>query len=263
MKLLRAVGFGAVALAAGFVAACAASGTEGTGASDDAGSYGGDDSGSPIDGSPITGDSGGGKDAGTGEAGSCVVTPPGSCGVFPQCGCTDTTCDFQEAGTSPACNLTAGTGDGGAACASSADCDPGLTCLFARCRSYCGVAGAACTGIYSDCHQHGGNAKYLVCGIKCELSDPASCGGGGEGCVGVQASGAIQTSECEPVGAGTNGSTCVNQLDCSPGFSCVNTGTSNCRQTCKYPGGACTTGTCMEYASPFLIVDGQEYGFCN
>ncbi|MEO8877998.1 MAG: hypothetical protein ABI461_20570 [Polyangiaceae bacterium] len=232
-----------------------------------------DSGGGEIDGSPIlAGDSG---DEDSGEItdsgvvikgdGGCVLTPPSNkCGIFPNCGCAGTTCDFVlDSGAAilpTACTPSVGTAVGGAACTESTDCIEGLTCLFDRCHPFCEAEGPSCGGIYSDCHNHASTTGYNICGIKCDLSSASSCGM--LGCVGVSSGSGNATSECEPVGTAGNGAACTSVLDCAPGFNCVNVGTMQCKQTCKTVAPACTTGTCTGLATT-LVVDGVTYGYCN
>ncbi len=177
------------------------------------------------------------------------------------CGCAGTTCDFVldsgEPNLPTACTPSVGSAVAGASCAFSTDCAQGLTCLFDKCHEFCGNAGDPCAVPFSACHNHASTTGYNVCGIKCDLSSASSCGT--LGCVGVS-DGTGATSECEPVGTGTNGVACAGPLDCAPGFYCVSDAT--CRQTCNLASPVCATGSCNNFTTA-LIVDGVTYGYCN
>jgi hypothetical protein len=257
---------GSVVLASAMlVQACAASGGSEDGTDGDAAAGG--DALQTIDGSPVgaDGESPDGSEVidSSVDAG-CVLTPPSNkCGIFPNCGCSGTTCDFVldsgQAILPTACTPSVGAAAANASCAVTTDCQEGLTCLFDRCHEFCGSAGDPCSAPFSTCHNHASTTGYNVCGIKCDLSSPTSCGS--LGCVGVS-DGTGATSECEPVGAGTNNMTCATVLDCAPGFNCVNTGALQCKQVCKYPSGICPgMNPCTELGTP-EVVDGTEYGYC-
>lgn len=250
--------------AAAFAQACSASGGGDDGFTD--ASTGNDGGGGTTDGAT---DGGAPTDAGKDGAtpigdGACVFTPPSEvCGIFPQCGCAGTTCDFvPDGGDLTACTTSVGTAVGGAACTTSNDCAQGLTCAFGRCRPFCDSPGVVCTGAqYSLCHDHLGVAAFNICGIACDLADAGSCGGT-QGCVAVGA-GSATTTECENVGSGASGATCANPIDCQRGLDCVITGASStCAPFCKVSGGTCTTGSCMSH-TPALTINGVEYGTCQ
>ncbi len=246
--------------------ACAASGGSEEGTDGDAAAGG--DAAQTIDGSPVgtdseTPDSNEVTDTGAFDAG-CVLTPPSNkCGIFPNCGCAGTTCDFVldsgEAILPTACTPSVGAAAANASCAVSTDCQEGLTCLFDRCHEFCGNAGDPCSGCHSlhatTTHRRRATTSAAS---KCGPQQfAASCGS--LGCVGVS-DGTGATSECEPVGSGTNGVACSGPLGCAPGFYCVSNTT--CRQTCNLASPVCATGSCNDFASP-LIVDGVTYGYCN
>ncbi len=192
------------------VEACAASGGSEEGTDGDAAAGG--DAAQTIDGSPVgtdseTPDSNEVTDTGAFDAG-CVLTPPSNkCAAFFRTvrlrpGTTLLRSDSGEAILPTAGTPSVGAAAANASCAVSTDCQEGLTCLFDRCHEFCGNAGDPCSAPFSTCHNHASTTGYNVCGIKCDLSSSSSCGS--LGCVGVS-DGTGATSECEPVGSGTNG----------------------------------------------------------
>lgn len=265
----------AVAIVSGsaLVQACAASGGSD---SDDSTAIGGDastgtDSSQTIDGSPINTDTGapvvdsGSNGTDSGDAGpACVLTPPSNkCGIYPNCGCAGTTCDFVlDAGGSilpTACTPSVGTATGGMPCTETTDCAESLTCVNGLCHEFCANAGDPCTGIYSDCRNHDLTTAFNICGIQCDPTNAASCNGG-EGCVPV-AAGSNATSDCEPVGAKTLGQTCATALDCAPGLYCVNTGSMACKTWCAVGTMCAGAVACEAFTSP-ITLNGIEYGYC-
>lgn len=264
----------AIVSASALVQACAASGGEGsddsTATGGDASSGGGDSQ--TIDGSPITADTStidgntidsGADAADTGAA--CVLTPPSNkCGIYPNCGCAGTTCDFVldsgEANLPTACTPSVGAATGGQRCTVTTDCAEGLTCVNEMCHEFCANPGDPCTGIYSDCRNHDSTTGFNVCGIKCDLTSSTSCGT--LGCVAVAAGASEATSDCEPVGTKTVGQSCTVVLDCAPGLNCVNTGSSLCKQVCVSGTSTCPGSVaCASLAAP-IVVDGITYGYC-
>jgi hypothetical protein len=262
----------AVVSGSALVQACAASGGEG---SDDSSQAGGDattgtgDSQTTVDGSPVaTGDTGtpsvdGGSDA-SDAASTCVLTPPSDkCGIFPNCGCAGTTCDFVldsgEANLPTACTPFVGTAAGGAPCNVTTDCQQSLTCVNGKCHEFCANSGDPCTGIYSACRNHAATTGFNICGIKCDLTDATSCGT--EGCVAVAAGSSAVTTDCEPVGSQTLGQACTNPLDCAPGLNCVDTTSKQCKLWCVVGSMCAGSVACESYGTP-LTIGGTEYGYC-
>lgn len=273
---------------------CATSGGQGTFTDDDAGtmpavdaSQGSDASDAPRDAAatdasdaaslpdspPPPSDAGDAGDAG--PTGCTKATAISTCGLSPQCGCPSTqSCDIVDYTTGDAKCIVAGTQGLGRACPSvgSSSCQPGLTCIFGACRPYCPTAGIACVGAgLGKCMQvQDINSKdipnFKVCAIACDLADANACGGCSAGyCAGCVPNGQSGGTDCEKVGTATQGQTCSGTSDpplCSPGFACVSSGgTKTCARWCKYPGGACPTGSCSALNPP-RIVDGQNYGIC-
>jgi hypothetical protein len=252
------------------VQACSASGGEAGDDSSQAGndaSSGGDaqtiDSPIAIDTGVQVGDSG--SDTGVDSGPACVLTPPSNkCGIFPNCGCAGTTCDFVlDSGMTiepTACTPSVGTATGGMPCTVTTDCAQGLTCVNGLCHEFCGSPGDPCTGIYSDCRNHNMTNAFNICGIRCNPTNATSCNGG-EGCVAVAAGSSLVTSDCEPVGSKTLGHSCANALDCAPGLNCVTTGSMSCKQWCTVGSMCSGTVACAPYGTP-ITIDGTEYGYC-
>lgn len=267
---------------------CATSGTGGTVGGDDTGDAGGvtpgDDAGAPDvatrhDSSVPPGDSGmppadsGGPLPDTGS--TCVMPPPATCGLAPQCGCSATqTCDVVTAMGGTSC-VMAGTAAQAHACTTTGGCAAGLTCVFGACRPYCATAGAQCglagTGI---CYQVQTNAtppenvpNLKVCLLDCALDDPNSCGGLPTNTSDPVASCLADNSghsDCETAGRSTT--TCGGNMApfCAPGYTCANNGTSNvCVKYCKITGGTCPGAqTCHHFATD-VVVGAITYGYCQ
>jgi hypothetical protein len=246
--------------------ACATGGNIGEG--NDAGKDSGitaKDSGNTNDGSSPS-DASTNKDTGTD---TCQKAPPSDvCGVFPQCDCGPTaTCEVNQTaldGTSSC--VPAGTATIGQACTATANqCAPGLTCIWNECHPYCGTAGAQCTNPNTNACINltdSNNApipNLLVCHIDCELADPNSCGGNGEGCIYFD----VDQVDCYPVGTTTANCNATTSI-CPPGQVCLTDQTNYfCEQWCRINGNDCTSGTCTSLGTNAPTVNGQEYGYCQ
>lgn len=251
------------------VSACATGGL-GTGA----------DGGKSKDGGIIIAkDSGGGdatkipQDSGppppTDSGGGCAKAPPSNvCGVYPQCGCgAGQTCevDQQALDGSSSC-IGAGTGALGSACTATAgQCGPGLTCIWGQCHSYCGSDGSKCTDPNTNyCVNLTDNSQnpipnLLICHNDCQLQDPNSCGGAGEGCIYFD----VDKVDCYPVGTTTANCNATTSL-CPAGQICLTDQTNYfCLPWCRVGQNDCQTGTCNSLGTGAPMVNGVEYGYCQ
>lgn len=204
-----------------------------------------------------------GNDTGTD---TCQKAAPSNvCGVYPQCDCgTTQTCEVDQTKLdgSSSC-VPAGTKGVGQACTQTAgQCAPGLTCIWGQCHAYCGQDGAKCTTANTNyCINLTDNNKnpipnLLVCHNDCELSDPNSCGGGGEGCVYFD----VDKVDCYPVGttANCNASSSI----CPAGQVCLTDQTNYfCLPWCRVGQNDCTSGICNTLST--ITVNGTTYGYCQ
>lgn len=256
----------------GIVSACATGGGGG-GTPDDAGmkkdvSIVGLDGSKPVDdsGTPPK------KDSGTppvDSGGNCVTSPPSNvCGVYPQCGCgAAQTCEVDQTALdgSSSC-IGAGTKTLGQACTqTSGQCAPGLTCIWGQCHAYCGSDGAKCnvanTNYCVNLTDNNSNPipNLLVCHNDCELADPNSCGGGGEGCLYFD----TDKVDCYPVGTTTANCNATTSF-CPAGQLCLTDQTNYfCLPYCRIGGNDCVSpAVCNALATP-PTVNGQQYGYCQ
>lgn len=204
-----------------------------------------------------------GNDTGTD---TCQKAPPSNvCGVYPQCDCGSTqTCEVDQAKLdgSSSC-VPAGTKTIGQACTQTAgQCGPGLTCIWGQCHAYCGQDGAKCTNANTNyCLNLTDNSQnpipnLLICHNDCELADPNSCGGGGEGCVYFD----VDKVDCYPVGTTANCNATTSF--CPPGQVCLTDQTNYfCLPWCRVGQNDCTSGTCNALTSN--TVNGVTYGYCQ
>ena len=248
------------------VAACAASGGS---ESDDTSGNGSDSGSQGIDGGPVLYD-GAVPDGGTYEGGSadggCPATE-NACRIFPNCGCGGNTCDFPiDGGPDVFCEADSGVATAGESCTTTEDCIGGETCLFSKCRPYCGTLGTSCGNPkLSLCRAHAAYPGDYVCGIQCDLTSATSCNPAPGGCVVLAAGATAYTTECEPVGVAGVGATCTTTNDCAPSLVCIVLGAAQtCQQRCTPTGvkGSCTTGICTA-ESPPLTIGGVDYGYCQ
>ncbi len=254
------------AAVAAVMSACA---TGGSSSGDDAGKDGGlilaKDSGGGGDVTVKPNDSGPPQDAG----GSCQKAPPSNvCGVYPQCDCgANQTCEVDQTKLdgSSACVQAGSTQLGGACTATANQCAAGLTCIWGQCHAYCGQDGALCTVTNTNyCvnltdQNTNPIPNLLVCHNDCELADPNSCGGNGEGCVFFK----TDQVDCYPVGTSTATCNATTSI-CPPGGVCLTDQTNYfCLPWCRIGGNDCTSGTCNSLGTSAPMVNGQEYGYCQ
>jgi hypothetical protein len=184
---------------------------------------------------------------------------PDECDVILQSGCeAGEACKLSwiDGAPSVAC-LPPGTGLLGETCATSVDCESGLTC-WETCRPACHLpadCAAVPAGLFdsSDCLivQQG----WGRCTTPCDPLNAGSCAGGGQ-CM-LLVDGDLPTTDCVvAVGEAVAGDTCTEPLDCSPGTACDDAvgGGFTCETVCDSaddcPGTACRlltgdlVGTC-------------------
>lgn len=242
---------------------CAHAADDGFGADSGTGSETGPkpDGGSGKDGSP-TSDSGPAPDAPPG----CKTVPPSNlCGLDPQCGCGNGTCDldYQKLNGETKC-VTAGSGNTATACnKTDAECAQGLTCVFGVCRPFCSSDGTDCGKAgTSKCvqlqdSQSNPIQNLLVCRVDCTLDDTGqSCGGNGRGCVFVD----TDVTDCFDRSMYGTTSCTQNAPFCGPGYVCLTN--NQCAKWCNINAPNCGGGkTCQMLQTP-PMVKGKTYGVC-
>ena len=232
---------------------------------DTGGKIGGDsavvdeDTATPSDGAPPT------------DTGGTCSPPAGStCGLFPQCGCTD----------KQNCNVTATTGKTSCVAAGSAGlhetctgtglCQKGMQCIANVCLPFCKTD--------SDCTIPGSprckNAQYVptgstsaadvpglkLCLAQCDVLNPTTVCGANKSCFFPYLS--DDTTECAAAGTSTvKGGCASNSFACAPGHICVNTG--DCFKWCRigFPSDCPTGRTCTGFMTP-IMKSSVEYGVC-
>lgn len=209
-------------------------------------------------------DTGTGKDTGTG---TCQDAPPSNvCGVYPQCDCSGSqTCEVDQTALngSSSCVPAGNKPIGGACTATASQCAAGLTCIWGQCHAYCGTDGAACTNPNTNACVNLTDSNtnpipnLLICHNDCELADPNSCGGGGEGCIYFD----VDKVDCYPVGTTTASCNATTSI-CPAGQVCLTDQTSYfCLPWCRVGQNDCKSGTCNDLAGP--TVNGVTYGYCQ
>jgi hypothetical protein len=95
----------------------------------------------------------------------------------------------------------------------------------------------------------------------CSITSTAACANGAQCCIMSGAAVCMCT-----VGTGTQGTACMPNQDCAPGFVCaIPNGSTNgtCLAWCVYPSGPCPGAThCQELFMPPPTAGGLTYGEC-
>jgi hypothetical protein len=157
-------------------------------------------------------------------------------------------------------------------CVQHADCAPGNACRKGACRPFCSPPDSPCQGIgLGNCYpinadDHEAIPNVGACRIPCDVTDPDACGGCVSGvCAGCNLNpdhqGLVYTSDCQKVGHGTDSTSCQDNLDCAPGFTCNDEsgGASYCRRFCKPPGECLASDTCQ---AALGMIDGRPAYLC-
>ncbi len=206
------------------------------------------------------------------RSGACAETP---CRLTPpQCGCAAGQGCYVE-GTTRLC-ATAGTGMGGSACTTNAQCAAEYECVnFSRgatpasmCSRMC-ATDAQCGGglcIYTLNDGAGGTIPGLMlCSRPCDPVNQTGCATGLFCTLFQETAGSMRAfTDCTaPAGGGTQFAPCATEADCAAGFACIDAGFGpQCSHWCRYPGGTCPSlATCTGFTTP-VIVGGVEYGVC-
>lgn len=228
---------------------------------------------------------GDGIDASVGIDGSLESCSKDPCDIYDQCGCeAPQVCDldFTTLDGATSCRDVTSPGTELSACGTfdSEACAGGYICLgggTSQCRRYCEVD-ADCSGLGSCLlmPSSGGNPipGVAACTKSCDpiSTNPSTCPSG-FGC-GVATINNVSVTDCRAANpAGTEEVNCDQDnggVLCAPGFTCVAISVGGvpdrtvCKQTCTYPGGACTDGAqaCNQLGSGGPQVNGVEYGAC-
>jgi hypothetical protein len=202
--------------------------------------------------------------------GACDLLDPAACPRGQGCVLAFTTQPAAEPQTQ--C-IAVGDGGDGAACSSSADCQPGLDCTTApdagagQCRRYCCElnrsrgcpSGQVCRiGIENG---HGALTGVFVCDHcdDCDLRDATACGAG-KGC--YQLAGTKTCRVCLPSGGIKVGEPCTLNDDCEAGTGCLRAGPdSRCLLFCDLAtSSSCSGGTSCRTAVGLSLPSGT--GVC-
>ena len=202
-------------------------------------------------------------------ADDCRRSAGGTCGLVPQCGCTEKqTCDV-TGGTGATSCTPAGLAKLGSACFSTSSCERGLTCVYGACHAFCEDAGALCAAPSGGPCRQVMNASAMpipnltICTVDCALDDPLACGGtSGSGTAACFVD-SVGTTDCSRAGDGQVGDVCTSVSMCGAALVCVTrSGTDRCARWCRVGvDAACGSGTCTGFVTK-VIVNGIEFGAC-
>jgi hypothetical protein len=219
----------------------------------------------------------GGTPPSTGGATNGGNSSAPACQLTPQSGCPGGACDLDltrldVGGTTCRTVVTAGTDM--SPCTAMSDCAAGYLCLGNRCTRYCANDG--------NCDAPGGLCVVTLtttgsvtipgvslCSPNCNPLTAAGCPTG-SGCgVYLATDGVRRYTSCHAASTGTQGAACANDLDCAPGFGCINftsggTTTTQCMQLCLTTAPVCPAGTtnCLALNPP-ATVGTSNYGICH
>lgn len=196
-------------------------------------------------------------------------SPASTCGVAPQCGCSDAaTCDV--VGDDAAC-VPAGKFAQGKPCTATVGCARGLTCVFGVCRPYCANPGGACEAPALGPCVPFANASGApiagvgVCRVTCDLRDANGCGGTTAAGTGACYPFDDGSTDCARGGTVALGGTCTVADDCGPALVCVVVGqaqSGTCKKWCRVGQTAdCGGATCGGF-TPKVFAGGVEHGAC-
>ena len=218
----------------------------------------------------------GGGPATSGGATSGGTTNFQTCQLVPQSGCPGQACDLDLthltlAGT--VCRPVTTAGIELSACTGMNDCAAGYLCLNSECVRYCQTdancvapGGLCVTTLYAD-----GTTPIpgvTLCSQNCDLLTTTGCRSG-QGCgVYSTADGLRRYTSCHAASTGTQGATCTNDLDCAPGFGCINfttngTTTVQCMQLCQPTVTVCPGSTSCVAFNPPVTLGATSYGICH
>jgi hypothetical protein len=245
------------------------------GAAGSGGTTGGAGGNTTTGGAANTGGAGGGGSPLGGTAGVAGSAGAPACTLVPQSGCPGGACDLGSGGT--ACRTVTTPGTEASTCATMNDCAAGYLCT-GSCMRYCetdgqcDAPGGLCViSIYSGGVLVPG---VTVCSQNCDPLTAQSCPTGW-GCGVYRTADARSFSACHTVGAGTQGSTCTYDADCSPGYGCITitnagtgdagpTTTQSCLAYCvssPTPTACPGTTTCRQFSTP-AVMGTSTYGIC-
>lgn len=207
------------------------------------------------------------------EPADAAVSPPPSCALVPQDGCSGATpaCDIAAADDGTvACRAVTKNGVSNSHCAAATDCRAGYTCVHDGsaddspwCSRFCEVD-TDCVGTGSRCLDEvaDGTDEIPICTHACDPYEQSGCPSG-MGCLAMTDPGG-DYSDCAYMGTVDDGDTCATDEDCELGSTCVTqNGMSLCAPYCIVgEDGTCDSGTCQGFATA-LVLGGIEYGVCS
>ena len=187
--------------------------------------------------------------------GACKLAPGRACSTDPQCGCAAAeACDVVAEDGAVACRA-AGKVEVGGACASSAQCAEGSTCMMGVCHAFCEQGACANGGTCFTPRGPSGTPvpNLRICTLPCTLDAPTECGAGS--CYYFAGIDATDCGRAAPQGT----TSCAgSDWACPRGMVCLSD--DACRPWCRV-GSSCGARPCAGFATP-LWVDGVEYGVC-
>ena len=169
----------------------------------------------------------------------------------------------------PTCDMS-GTGGDGATCTSYRDCQEGFFCdsTAGICRHYCCMdsdtgcpTGQTCAVSFVDDMGNPTGIGYCAFPDNCDPAAQTGCMVAGQGCY---AQGMDGSTICiAPTMMLTEGQTCESLNACSPGFTCVDTGTgAKCHKYCNATDmtGCAMEQTCSSLSLPAPV---DHVGICT
>ena len=207
-----------------------------------------------------------------------TVAPNNRCGLAPQCGCgINETCDVTNESTGATSCVTAGGATLGRPCVQTGDCLAGLTCQFGACRPYCGTARSKCTVAGTDLcvEMLGADDKPIpnknFCTLTCDPREPAAVCGTNSCHWFEDYYKPNSVSDCNRPGTTAPYEPCQGDIDCQPGFACINHPKFGleCERWCRIGvAGDCPTTPaglkCVDvFAALAPVINGVKEGLCQ
>jgi hypothetical protein len=213
------------------------------------------------------GDADGAAGGGSGgaDAEACIAPVLGPCDTFPQCGCEPGKACMPYTDGTTFCS-THGSVAAYQSCGSPLICDAGMMCVGQVCKPFCATRDdcpgpeRSCKQLFALDEQQNTVAvpEAFYCTAGCDLLFPESVCGPGVTCRPLEKG--TEGTDCWTAGNGIGPGTCPSsELECKPGYACVDTGTRDCLRWCRVGYPDCGTQTCQSVG---VLVGGFEYGAC-